>query len=327
MTLQLGSHGPLVSRWTDVMLKRFRSYALGVDGLPLRNDGYYGLDEAKVQREYERRTGQPQDGVVSEDDLAKLRLALPVIFTTEGHLSDMWAGPCADTARELQRQGVCYWQPVWYDCQSIPFNNRNGVDSLTELVGTTVLPSGQPFPPGTPWGIIGFSQGGMVVSDFMRERVLNNGELAWRLKDFKRGLAFGNPDRAADAICSWAINPPAKGTGGIMIDDRFVTKGTPVEGLWAENARRGDMFAEGGTDPEGLDKSAIARIVTQNSWAGGDSAILSRVLKLITNPGGQSIPAILALISAIKFAVANPNPHYTTAFSPGDVEWMRGVAA
>jgi hypothetical protein len=326
VTLQLGSHGPLVSRWTDVMLKRFRSYALGVNGLPIRNDGYYGNDEAKVQREYERRTGQPQDGIVSDQDLAKLGLALPVIFTVEGHLSDMWAGPCADTARELQRQGVCYWQPVWYDCQSIPFNNKSGVDSLAGLVGASVLPSGQPFPAGTPWGIVGFSQGGMVVSDFMRQQILA-GPLSWRLKDFRRGLAFGNPDRAADAICSWAINPPRKGTGGIMIDDRFVTNGTAIEGLWAENARRGDMFAEGGTDPEGLDKSAIARIVTQNSWAGGDSAILSRVLKLITNPAGQSIPAILALISAIKFAAANPNPHYTTAFSPGDVEWMRGVAA
>lgn len=326
MTLQLGSHGPLVSRWTDVMLKRFRSYALGVDGLPIRNDGYYGNDEAKVQREYERRTGQPQDGIVSDQDLAKLGLALPVIFTVEGHLSDMWAGPCADTARELQRQGVCYWQPVWYDCQSLPFNNPNGVDALTGLVGSTVLPSGQPFPAGTNWGIIGFSQGGMVVSDFMRQQILG-GPLGWRLNDFRRGLGIGNPDRDANAICSWATNPPSKGTGGIMVDDRFVTKGTPLEGKWAENARHGDMFAEGGTDPEGLNKTAIARIITENSWAGGDSAILSRVLKLATNPASQSIPAILALISAIKFAVANPNPHYTTVSTPGDVEWMRGVTA
>ena len=41
MTLQLGSHGPLVSRWTDVM-RRFQSYALGVDGQPIKNDGYFG---------------------------------------------------------------------------------------------------------------------------------------------------------------------------------------------------------------------------------------------------------------------------------------------
>jgi hypothetical protein len=308
------------------MLKRFKAYALGVNGLPLVDDGYFGFDEQKVQREYERRTNQAQDGVVSDGDLAYLGLALPVIFTVEGHLSDMWAGPAADTAREVQRQGLCYWQPVWYDCQSIPFNNPNGVQSLAGLVGSTTLPSGQPFPPGTPFGIIGFSQGSMVVSDFMRQQLLN-GPLAWRLKDFKRGLCFGNPDRAADAICSWAVNPPAKGTGGIMVDDRFVTAGTAVADKWAENAHHGDMFAEGGTDPEGLDKSAIARIVTQNSWAGGDSALLSRVLKLMTNPAGQSIPAILAIISAIKFAVANPNPHYTTVSTPGDVEWMRGVAA
>lgn len=325
MTLQLGSHGPLVSRWTDVMLKRFRSYALGVNGLPIKNDGYYGLDEAKVQREYERRTNQPQDGVVSDNDLAALGLSTPVIFTVEGHLSDMWAGPCADTARTLQQQGVCYWQPVAYDCQAIPFNNRSGVDELSRLIGGTTLPSGQPFPEGTPWGIIGFSQGGMVVSDFMRQQILT-GPLTWRLKDFKRGLAFGNPDRAADAICSWATNPPSAGTGGIMVDDRFVTKGTPIEYKWAENAHHGDMFAEGGTDPEGLNKSAIAKIVTQNSWSGGDAALLSRLIAIIGNIPQQSLPVILAIISAIKFAVANPNPHYTTVSTAGDVTWMRGVA-
>lgn len=326
MTLQLGSHGPLVSRWTDVMLRRFRSYALGVNGLPIKNDGYFGDDEQKVQLEYERRTLQPQDGVVSDHDLAALGLALPVIFTVEGHLSDMWAGPCADTARGLQRQGVCYWQPVWYDCQSIPFNNPNGIEALTWLIGSTVLPSGQPFPPGTPWGLIIFSQGAMVGCDFMRQKVLNNGPLAWRLKDFKRGLAFGNPDRAADAICSWATSPPSKGTGGIMVDDRFVTVGTPLEGKWAENARHGDMFAEGGTDAEGLNKSAIAKIVTQNSWAGGDAALLSRLIAIMGNIPQQSLPVILAIVSAMKFAVANPNPHYTTVSTPGDVEWMRGVA-
>lgn len=327
MTLQLGSHGPLVSRWTQVMLKRFKSYALGVDGQPLRDDGYYGFDEAKVQKEYERRTGQPQDGVVSDRDLGALGLSMPVIFTVEGHMSDMWAGPCADTARELQRQGICYWQPVWYDCQTLPFNNKNGVDSLTQLVGSTVLPSGQPFPPGTPWGMVVFSQGAMVGCDFMRQKLLNNGPLAWRLNDFKRGLAYGNPDRAQDAIAPWAASPPSKGTGGIMIDDRFVTQGTPINGKWAEDTQHGDMFGECGSDPASLDKSAIARIVTQNSWAGGNSALLSRFLKIATNPAGESIPVLMAIISAIKFAVANPSPHYATVATPGGIEWMRGVAA
>jgi hypothetical protein len=97
MTLQLGSHGPLVSAWTQVMLKRFRSYALGVDGQPLRDDGYYGFDEQKVQREYERRTNQAQDGVVSDHDLEQLGLQAPdtkpLLITVNGAGVPWWVGP------------------------------------------------------------------------------------------------------------------------------------------------------------------------------------------------------------------------------------------
>lgn len=327
MTLQLGSHGPLVSKWTDVMLRRFRSYALGVNGLPLKNDGYYGYDEQKVQREYERRTFQAQDGVVSDHDLGQLGLAQPVIFTVEGHLSNMWFGPAADTARAVQLQGKAYWQPYGYVNDAIPFANKQATAGLVQLVGSTALPDGTPFPPGTNWGLESFSQGAMIATMLMRDHVLpESGDLHWRLKDFKRAVAHGNPFRAKDACCPWAPNPPARGTGGIMIGERFNTRGTPIEGLWQEHPRKGDMFADEGEDDAAKDKEAIARIITENSWAGGDGALLSRVLSIVTNPF-MTIPAIVATISAIKFAVSNPNPHYSTVSTPGDVAWMAGVAA
>lgn len=327
MTLQLGSHGPLVSRWTDVMLRRFRSYALGVDGLPLRNDGYFGYDEQKVQREYEKRTNQSQDGIVSDHDLGALGLAQPIIFTVEGHASNMWFGPTASVASTLQSQGVAYWQPVGYDVNALPFNNKSGVDELVRMLSATAMDNGTPFPPGTPWGIIGFSQGSMIVSDFMAQHVLS-GDLNWRLKDFKRGLCFGNPRRETNKEVAWAQNPTKPGTEGIMgAGGLFVTTGTPIEKLWAEHANKGDMFAENGEDKEGLNKTAIAKIITENSWFGGQAAILARVLKLLGNPTGESIPAIMAMVSAIMFLAANPNPHYSTVAEPGDVSWMRGVAA
>lgn len=330
MTLQLGSHGPLVSRWTDVMLNRFKSYALGRNGLPLVNDGYYGLDEQGVQKEYERRTGQIQDGIVSDHDLGALGLAQPVIFTVEGHLSNMWFGPCAYTASTLQHQGVAYWQPVGYNSNALPFDNKSGVNALAQQVGSTLLGEDpgprQPFPPGTPWGIAGFSQGAMVVCDFMTQHILS-GDLNWRLKDFRRGLCFGNPRRETNKECSWALNPVKPGTEGIMGKDRlFVTTGTVIESKWAEHANHGDMFSENAEDSEGRDKTAIARIVTENSWAGGQTALLTRVLSLFGNPLGESLAALLASFSAIKFLAANPNPHYSTVADPGDIEWMRGVA-
>lgn len=327
MTLQLGSHGPLVSRWTQVMLKRFKSYAVGVNGQPLVDDSYFGFDEAKVQKEYERRTNQPQDGVVSDRDLGALGLAQPVIFTVEGHMSNMWFGPAADTAHQVQREGLAYWQPYGYVNDAIPFANKAATAGLVTLIGSMSLPDGTPFPPGTSWGIESFSQGAMIATRLMRDHVLpENGDLHWRLKDFKRGLAHGNPNRAKDACCTWALDPPAKGTGGIMLDERFDTRGTAIGGLWQEHPRKGDMFADEGEDDAAKDKAAIAKIVTENSWAGGDVALLARVTSIIKNPV-MTIPAILATISAIKFAVANPNPHYSTVSEPGDVSWMRGVAA
>lgn len=328
MTLQLGSHGPLVSRWTDVMLRRFRSYALGVDGLPLRNDGYYGNDEAKVQWEYERRTNQQQDGVVSDRDLGALGLAQPVIFTVEGHQSNMWFGPCADNARQLQQQGVAYWQPVGYESNKLPFDNPSGVRALTDLFSSTVLPDGTPFPPGTPSAGIAFSQGAMVWSDFLDQQVLPEGApLHWRLKDLKRSLCLGNPRREFGQCVPWSPKPPPSNTGGIMVHREFVTTGTALQGRHAENCNNGDLFSVNTNDKAGWDKEAIAKIITENSWIGGPAAIFTRVLALLGNVPAEAIPAIKALISAIMFAASNPNPHYSTIAEPGDIEWMRGVAA
>jgi len=307
------------------MLRRFESYALGVNGLPIKNDGYFGYDEQKVQKEYERRTNQTQDGVVSDRDLGALGLAQPVIFTVEGHLSNMWFGPCADNARLLQQQGAAYWQPVGYESNKLPFDNPSGVRELAHLVGGTSLPDGTPFPPGTAWAIIGFSQGAMVVSDFLEQQIVK-GPLNWRLKDLKRSLCLGNPRREFGKCVPWSPKPPPANTGGIMVHREFVTTGTVLEGRHAENCNNGDMFSVNTNDRVGWDKESIAKIITENSWIGGQAALVTRVLSLLGNPVGEAIPAIVALVNAIMFLAANPNPHYSTVAEPGDVEWMRGVA-
>jgi hypothetical protein len=248
----------------------------------------------------------------------------PVIFTVEGHMSNLWLGPTASVASTLEQQGVCKWQPVGYDCTALPFNNKDGVAELVRLVGDQSI-----LPAGISWGIVGFSQGSMIVSEFMEQHVLPvNGSLHWRLASFRRGLAFGNPRREKDAVCAWAQSPPKVGTEGIMgAGELFVTTGTAIEGMWAEHPNKGDMFAENGEDKEGLDKTAVARIITENSWAGGQAGILARVLKLLGDIPGESLPALMAAISALMFLASNPNPHYSTVAEAGDVEWMRGVAA
>ncbi|QLF84257.1 lysin B [Mycobacterium phage Soul22] len=264
---------------------------------------------------------------------------LPIIFTQEGHQSNMFFGPCASTASQLEQQGVCHWKPIGdWNTAALPFD-KSGIDawvrqlSRHEIEGPPVDPNNPngpkimwPFPPGTPWGGIGFSRGAKDFCDFMTRHVIPvNAPLHYRLADFRRGLAFGNPRRAKDAICSWAQSPPDPGTHGIM-DRLFDARALGIADRWAENANDEDMFAEVGDDAAGKNQTAIARIITENSWIGGPTALFSRVLTLFGNPVGEGFGIVKAIFDAVMFLAANPNPHYSTFATPGDVEWMRGVA-
>lgn len=256
----------------------------------------------------------------------KMPKVLPVIFTVEGHLSDMWHGPAASIASALEGEGKALWRPTGYDCAKLPFNNKDGVEQLRKLVASTVFEDKKTFPGGTPFGLIGFSQGGMIVSEFMQQHVLpTSGSLHWRLPDFKRGLGIGNPRREFGKMCPWNDNPPPGDTGGIM-DKLFVTTGTEIADRWQENANDRDMFAVNGRDKSSRDKTAIAKIITENAW-GSPAGIFARVLALFGDPVGEGFAAIKASFDAIMFLASNPNPHYSTVAEPGDYNWMRGVAA
>lgn len=268
----------------------------------------------------------------------KLDPVLPIEFTVEGHLSNLFIGPAAGNAQTLEAQGVCHAKPVNYDCQSLPFNDKSGVEALVAMLSAPSVegppidinnPDGLkvkwPFPIGTPWGIVGFSQGAEIVSQFMEQEVLSpNGRCHNRLGSFKRGLALGNPRREYGKVCAWSANPPPANTGGIL-DHQFVTTGTVIESRWAENCNNGDLFSCNTKDAAGADKTAIAKIICENGW-GGSAGIFARVLLLFGNPVGGAFAAVKAIFDAIMFAVHNPNPHYATITEQGDLDWMRGVA-
>lgn len=263
----------------------------------------------------------------------------PIIFTVEGHRSNMFFGPCASGAETLQNQGVCWWKPVKHNETKFPFDNPFGVEALFAMLsrhevegpivdGKVVM---WPFPPGTPWGIWGFSQGAMIISEFMAKYVLPpNAPLHWRLKDFRRGLGIGNPRREFGKCAPWADNPPPLDTGGIMggLDGKglFVTTGTAIEGRWQENANEADMFAQNKRDKAGQNKTIIAKVITEGGLP-TVTAMFAQVMKIFMQLPAEALPAISAAFSAIVFLARNPNPHYTTVAEPGDIEWMRGVAA
>lgn len=265
----------------------------------------------------------------------------PIVFTVEGHMSNMFIGPCAQTASQLEQQGVCHWKPVGdWDTTALPFKNATGVEALYRQLSSQWI-EGPPVDPNNPdgpkvmwwfgpevsWGGIAFSQGAMIFCEFMWKYVLPpSAPLHYRLKTFRRGLMFGNPRRAKDAVCAWAQSPPDPGTHGIM-DRLFNADAEGIGDRWAEHPNDDDMFAEVGDDSAGKDQTAIAKIITENSWTGGPLSLFSRVLALFGNPLGEGFAAVKAAFDAIMFLAANPNPHYSTFATPGDVEWMRGVAA
>jgi hypothetical protein len=348
--LGLGDRSPVIVELKALLKRKFTSARNTLDDGDLFTPALE-TEVIRVQDIYTRegREGAPRyvRGIVNLEfkyDVGLLKRPVkprPIIFTVEGHMSNMFFGPCAETARQLEQQGVCHWKPVGdWDTTSIPFKNTTGVEALYRqlsrnwIEGPPVNPD-QPdgpkimwwFGPEVPWGGVAFSQGAMVFCEFMWKYVIPlSAPLHYRLATFKRGLMFGNPRRAKDAICSWALSPPSPGTHGIM-DRLFDATKEGIGGRWAENANDQDMFAEVGDDEMSLNQTAIAQIICEGNFTGGPAAIWRRVLKVFGNPFGGLFNIVRSIYDAVMFLAANPNPHYSTFATPGDVEWMRGVAA
>lgn len=241
----------------------------------------------------------------------------PIIFTVEGHMSNPWVGPCAWIASTLEAQGVCWWQPVGYDTVKLPFNNKSGRDELVRLLNNHRTEAGHPFPPGTPWGLMGFSQGAIITNQVYLDYI-RSGSLNWRERDLTRAIAFGDPYREKDVDSGWWPDPPKKGTQGIS--DRRMTN-TPY--WWKSANRTGDLYTENPDNEVGLYRTSIYKIAAENSWSGGPAGMLRRLMDLLT-PTDDIIPIFKAITGGVLF-LGNMAPH--GGYDLGaPLEYMRGVA-
>lgn len=116
MTLQKGSTGPLVATWRHVMAAMYAGYARTLG--PLDPGDVFGDRAVAWQKEYERRTGQPQDGVVSDHDLAVLKIVLPHrpiwIYSAPGSGAPWNIGPAFDTGEWAKLVLNLNHQPIGY---------------------------------------------------------------------------------------------------------------------------------------------------------------------------------------------------------------------
>lgn len=243
---------------------------------------------------------------------------LPVLFTVEGHLSDMFVGPCAETARVLEREGTCRWQPVGYDNVSLPFNDASGIAELDRLFSDYLT-----FPLGTPWGLSIFSQGALVGCQFFLDHVQNpHGKHHNRFATWRGTLAHGNPMREKDVNAPWVPDPPKAGTQGIY--DRHMTgtgPGGALEPRWREVNRTGDLYAENPDNAAGKDRTAVCLAVVDGQLFGSGS-LAERLWALATDLGDEVWALAQAIIGGVRFLI-DMSPHGAYDLGPG-IDWMRG---
>ena len=237
----------------------------------------------------------------------------PVIFTVEGHMSNPFQGPCAYTAQALEQEGVIRWQPVSYDTVALPFNNASGVNEFNRLLNLTTLDNGAPFPAGTPWGFLHFSQGAIVgCKQYLAMRKANH----WRLNDLKGVIAFGNPYREKNVIADWVPDPPREDTQGISN-----VRMTDTPEFWREHSRHGDLYTENPDNEVGLNRTSIYKIVAESSWSGGPAGLLARLKDLAEDPTDGVIDIAKAIIGGAMF-LGNMGPHGIYNLDPC-IQFMR----
>jgi hypothetical protein len=274
----------------------------------------------EMQRRYKasNQIGLHTPGVVNletkyaMDFLPRPRIPKPVVFTVEGHMSSMWVGPCAEVGRVLESQGVCKWQPVGYNNTALPFDNKSGVDELGRLLADRNL-----LPPGTPWGMCIFSQGGIVGSTlWLNEIAPATGSLHWRLKDWRATLAFGNPYRELNKVAEWVNDPPRPNTHGIS---NVRMANTPAN--WKEVSRRGDLYAEVEAGTPATEHMTSIYLAVQNQWAGHPDSLLNQMFEIATQPAPEFISMVQAISNGAMF-LGNMGPHGIYDLPPC-IEFMR----
>jgi hypothetical protein len=257
---------------------------------------------------------------------------LPIMFTVEGHSSNMFSGPVADTGTQMEAEGRAHHQPIGYNNGTIPFDNASGVNELARLVGSSVMDNGIPFADDTGWVLGGYSQGMIVLFDFCNQFLQDGQPLAHRRSTLKGILAYGNPCRKLNSVASWAVPWITKqGTHGLDPYKRFGLSGCfDADALnipMVDVYREGDIFAENTDDQDGAIKSAVYEAVARSDWTSNPYSIIANVAALFSTPFQEVWGIAQAIFSGIGFLADNPNPHYAPYDTSGGIAWTRGLLA
>lgn len=321
MPLRLGDHNESVRTWRKIMNLRFGGLYTRLHGpLPTDTD-VFGPRAVEWQKEYEARTQQPQDGVVSDNDLRALGIVIPpvveprcVMFSINGAGSTWNMGYPFDIGETLDKS-KCWHQPIGYNTNPIPMNT--GVqDGIQEFIRQLDMPRGSRGLNCTvlPWTYVFYSMGalvGMAVVD----RVLH-GDLGRFKATYMGGSTFGNPRRQRDHTfpgCTWSSGEGiATPTDHDMPESHWdfaADKNMPGAG--------GDDLYTKMADDENAQTTKNMRAVWDIINKGNPMSLAVAVLKLMAHPDFQGgYDAAVAAFKALNFfVIKGTGPHVRYQFT------------
>jgi hypothetical protein len=179
-------------------------------------------------------------------------MAQHIVITASGTGVSMWdtTPPQPAAVAIALDQTLCYWQPLGNYPASVtnPQMGRSvqeGVDEIVRLIND-VYPPGNPR--GTSFILLGYSQGAIVVSHFVRDELLSpTGRCSGRAGDLVAVGVWGNPCRlpgwaSGNQYAGWPMPADLDGvvTGGIAGPDCLQPQhvvphlATPVTHFWGE---------------------------------------------------------------------------------------------
>jgi hypothetical protein len=269
-------------------------------------------------------------------------VAQHIVITAAGTGSDMWntAPPQPAAVAQALNPSLCYWQPLGNYPASVANPQmgqsvQEGVNECVRLLND-VYPTNSIIP-------LGYSQGAIVVSHFIRDEVLNpQGRCFGRAKDIVAVATWGNPCRppgfaSGNQFAGWPLPADVDGvtTGGIAGPDCLTADQvnphllTPVTHFWGDFVNTigqgNDLYADCPTGPTpatseagpGALETQIYNIVQDANFT-NLFAIALDIFKLF-GPGlfTQALSIAEAIINGGMFLAAGPNAaHYTYDITP-----------
>jgi len=323
MTLKLGDQNETVRLWRHTMNARYGGLYTRLHG-PLPEDtDKFGPRAVLWQQEYERRTSQPVDGVVSDGDLQYLGITvLPFLPSgqvcvgiTIGGAGSAWNnGYQWDLGEALDRSKM-YHQPIGFDTNPFPMKNgvKNGVERVVEQLFIARPQFGGKNCGQIPWFVpLAYSMGSLVWMTVLM-RVLY-GDLQQFKHMYMGSNSFGPPSRQENHGLP----------GGILVEGSGIAWTKEIHDVpdchWDFTAEKG-MIGSPGNDLYGkVDGGELSVKNMRAVWdivnSGNPLNLAMAVLDLLASPTfDEGYGAAVAAFKALDFFIVKRlTPHTAYQF-------------